>query len=269
MKRLNSYPLIYYIGRAWATCGERVSKSHQRRDQTDKAPLIKDFRDYEALFEDSEKNFEAIISPYASEFRWFFGRIYNTWFVSVDAELYYSMIRSYRPNLIIEIGSGHSTHFGMDGVNVNQAGRMISIDPAPRIGLPQAVAHIQAKVQEVDVDLFSELRDGDILFIDSSHTTEEALYHCEQILPNIHGGVIIHHHDFCWPYRVYHEDDPTTYGEPDVLLRFYSENRETFEVITCTSYVRYKNLELVSRLVKSYKWNPRKIPASLWTKKKL
>jgi hypothetical protein len=268
IKHLNSYPSIYYTGRALATCGERLSKSHQPRYQIDKARLIKDFQDYEALFQDSERNFEAIMGPYTSEFRWFLGRIYNTWFVSVDAELYYSMIRSYRPNLIIEIGSGHSTHFGMDAVNVNQTGRMISIDPAPRIKLPKGVAHIQAKVQEVDVDVFTELREGDILFIDSSHTTEEALYHCEQILPNIHSGVIIHHHDFYWPYRAYHEDDPITYGEPDVVLRFYSDNRESFEVIACASYVRYKNLELVNRLVRSYKWNLRKIPGSLWTKTK-
>ena len=60
-----------------------------------------------------------------------------------------------------------------------------------------------------------------------------------------------------------------TYGEPDVLLRFYLNNKETYEVITCASYVRYKNLKLVRRLIKSYKWNPQKIPASLWTKKKL
>jgi len=269
IKQLNSYPLVYYLGRALATCGERLSRSHQPRYQIDKAPLIANFTDHEALFHDSEKNFEEILSPLTGEFRWFFGRVYNTWFISVDAELYYSMIRSCRPNLIIEIGSGHSTHFGMDGVNANQKGRIISIDPAPRIELPKTVAHMRSKVQDVDVGLFAELREGDILFIDSSHTTEEALYHCRRILPILQPGVIIHHHDFFWPYRAYHEDDPLTYGEPDVLLEFYLDNQKSFEVITCASYVRHKNVELVRRLVKSYKWNQGKIPGSLWTRKKV
>jgi len=236
--------------------------------QTDKVPLIEDFSEDEFLFKDSERNFETILTPYASEFGWFFGKICNTWFVSVDAELYYSMIRWYRPRLIIEIGSGHSTHFAMNAVNSNQTGRITSIDPAPRIKLPKGVTHIQAQVEDVNADVFMELCESDILFIDSSHTSEEALYHCENILPYIDSGVIIHHHDFFWPYRAYHENDPITYGEPDVLLRFYLENRDSFELMICASYVRYKNLALVNRLVKSYKWNRGEIPSSLWTMKK-
>ena len=270
-ERIKHFPMfssIYYAKRAVAACRERLLSSYPPKYQVDMAPLIKSFSDYEVLFEEAERNFEAIIAPYTSEFRWFLGRIYNTAFASIDAELYYSMIRKHRPNLIIEVGSGYSTHFAMDALKKNRTGHIVSIDPKPRTSLPKDVEHAQAKVEDVDLDVFEDLSQNDILFIDSSHLTEEALYHCEHILPNLGAGVIIHHHDFTYPYCIYYSDDSITFGEPDVLLKFYMENRESFEVIVCVSYVRYKNPELVNRFVKSYRWNPRRIPGSLWTRKK-
>jgi hypothetical protein len=271
LERIKSHPLfasLYYATRAAEIVRERLFTRYPVKYQVDKAPLRKDFADYEVLFTESEHNFEAIISPYASEFSWFLGRIYNGAFESIDAELYYAMIRKYRPHLVIEVGSGHSTHFAMDALKRNGSGRMVSIDPKPRIGLPEGVEHTEARVEDIDADVFKNLNENDILFIDSSHLGQEALYHCGQIMPNLGAGVIIHHHDFTYPYSIYYGDDPVRWGEPDVLLRFFMDNRESFEVIVCASYVRFKNAELVNRFIKSYRWNPRRIPGSLWTRKK-
>jgi hypothetical protein len=269
VKRLNTLPLIFYAGRGLVICAERLSKTYYPAwRRADKIAVNGDLANYEPLFGVSEENFERIVGPYTSEFGWFFGKIYNSWFESVDAELYYSMVRHFLPDTIIEIGSGHSTRFGMDAVNRNQAGRIVSIDPSPRIQLPEGVTRIQARVQDVDIDMFRELRENDILFVDSSHTSEEALYHCEEILPELEPGVIVHHHDFSFPYRAYLFENPIKYGEPDVLLQFYSDNAQSYEVIVSTSYVRYVNPDLIERLVSSYKWNPQRIPVSLWTRKK-
>ena len=231
-------PSVHYLRKALQTYRKWLFKSYKSKYQADRAHLMKDFAVHEGLFESSAENFKEIVAPYVSEFRWSLGRLYNGAFVSIDPELYYSMIRRYRPNLIIEIGSGHSTQFATDAIARNQSGRIISIDPEPRRALPESVDHKLAKVEDVSLDLFSELKENDILFIDSSHTTEEARYHCEHILPTLARGVVIHHHDFMFPYDIYFGDDPELFGEPDVLLEFYTANRDKFEALVCESYVR-------------------------------
>lgn len=78
--------------------------------------------------------------------------------------------------------------------------------------------------------------------------------------------MVIHHHDFLYPYAIYYHNDPTIFGEPDVLLNFYWRNKELYEIIVCASYVRYKNPELLRRLVKSFNWNLGGRPGSLWVR---
>ncbi|MBN2143525.1 MAG: class I SAM-dependent methyltransferase [Candidatus Aureabacteria bacterium] len=265
IKRLS---FVFYLLRTVQTYQEWLFKSYHLKYQADKAIVLKNYIQYESLFEPSVKNFETIVTPWIAEFRWPLGRIYNGSFVSIDPELYYSIIRQYKPSLIVEIGSGHSTHFAADALKKNKTGRIISIDPEPRRSLPINVQHRQEKVEDVSTEIFLELKENDILFIDSSHTTEEARFHCREILPRLHEGVIIHHHDFTFPYDICYEDDPAVFGESQVLLDFYSVNRSDYEVLVCASYVRFLDPLLVRRLIKSYKWNPQRIPGSLWIKKK-
>jgi len=268
VKHTISQPFFYYARMTAITYQQWLFKSYPPKYQVNTAPLMRNFADYESLFEASEGNFEAIITPYISEFTWFVGRVYNSAFVSIDPELYYSMVRRYNPHLIIEIGSGHSTHFATDAIRVNKTGHIISIDPEPRRSLPKSVEHIRAKAEDISTDIFATLGENDILFIDSSHTTEEARYHCQQILPNLGRGVIVHHHDFTYPYDIYYLDDPVAFAEPDVLLDFYTANKDSFEIVVSASYVRFRNPDLVNRLIRSYRWNPRRVPGSLWVRKK-
>jgi cephalosporin hydroxylase len=228
---------------------------------------MKDYSDYEALFQGSVTNFATIVTPYVSEFRWFVGRIYNTQFESIDAELYYSMIRHFKPNLVIEIGSGHSTHFAADAIKENGSGYIICIDPKPRRSLPQSAEYIRARVQDVNTNIFSKLCANDILFIDSSHTTEEAVYHCQHILPGLQQGVLIHHHDVVYPYAIYRNNDPVVFGEPDVVLQFYRTHRESYEIVTSSPYVVFQDPQLIARLIKSHRWVPVRRGGSLWTRK--
>ncbi len=232
-----------------------------------KRPVLDNYKEYESLFEKAEENFMEIVAPFRSEFRWQIGRVYNGTFESVDVETYYSVIRKYRPRLIIEIGSGHSTWFALDAMKKNGRGSIISISLEPRRALPECVKFIQSKVEDVDAGIFNRLKRNDILFIDSSHTTEEAMYHIKEILPVLKPGVIIQHHDILYPYNHYHQDDQTIFGEPDVVLDFYLKNRDDYKIITSTSYVPYRNLELVKKLVKSFNWDLTRCPGSLWTRK--
>lgn len=231
-------------------------------------------RVYDDLYEDVVNNFEAILAPYYSENKGLLRHVFNNSFSTIDVELLYSIIRTYKPSLVIEIGAGYSTWFSRKALRKNkQGGRIISIDPNPIRDLPPDIIFIKDYVENVDVRSFSELKKNDILFIDSSHSAAEAEYHIHQIFPILANGVIIHHHGIVYPY-MYAGSPPDWLPaikriseEERVILKFYNRNRDTFEVLTSSSFVRYKNPEAVVKLVPSFKWRQVYTGASLWVRK--
>lgn len=136
--------------------------------------------------------------------------IYNTQFGPGDAEYLYQMIRSKRPNLVIEIGSGNSTLIARAALARNHAEdggadapRHICIEPyeAPwldRVG----VTMVRERVEDVDPSLFQGLSADDLLFIDSSHMIRpqgDVVTEYLEILPSLKPGVIVHVHDIFSP----------------------------------------------------------------------
>ncbi len=246
----------------------RDARNYPARVRVDFArPLIEAFAARESLFVHSGDRYESLVEPFRRELHWPVGRLYNCYFEAGDPELYYAILRTHRSRLVVEVGSGHSTLFAMEALRKNGGGRIVCIDPAPLRNPPKGAEHIRARVEEADLRLFAQLQAGDVLFIDSSHTTEEAKYHTEYILPALAAGVLVHHHDFTFPYAIYWRDNPRDFGEPDVLLDFYWNHRRTFEVLVSTSYLRFKEPGRWSRLVPAYRWNPTRTPGSLWTVK--
>lgn len=268
LKPILKYPPLYYAGTAARLVFIRMFDTYSPAYRADQAALLEDWEETGPMFSSSIENFRSAIEPFRSEFKWFIGRIYNGFFQSVDAELYYSMIRTHKPKLIVEVGSGHSTLFALDALERNGSGEILSIDPDARRKLPSRVTHIRSLVEQVDPEVFDRLRDGDFLFIDTSHTTEEANFHVSNILPRLKPGVIVHHHDFHYPYSVYWNNDRQTYGETDVLIDYYSSNKESWEVLVGAAYVRHKAPEVISELLPAYKWAQVMIPGSLWMRKK-
>jgi hypothetical protein len=145
---------------------------------------------------------------------------------------------------------------------------VVVVDPRPRVRVPREVEYIQGRVEEVDLALFEELGAGDVLFIDSSHTTEEARYHVREILPRLAWGVVIHHHDVLFPYDAYYLGDPVTFGEPDVLLEFYESRPIDFEILVSAAWVCYRNRALVEEFVPSSRRMPGRVPGSIWIRKR-
>jgi hypothetical protein len=63
---------------------------------------------------------------------------------------------------------------------------------------------LRQPVQEVPLDLFTELGAGDILFIDSSHVAKAGSDVCWlllHVLPRLRPGVVVHLHDVFWPFE--------------------------------------------------------------------
>jgi hypothetical protein len=246
----------------------RGTQMRVRPPRHDEPPVRADVDRYAALFASAERNFSELLSPWRNEFAWSVGRTNNGTFESVDIELYHAVLRTYRPKRVVEVGGGHSSRFSTEALRLNGDGASVTlIDPHPRVRVSKAVSHIARRVEDADPSVFTELQAGDVLFIDSSHTTEEARYHVAEILPRLAGGVVVHHHDVLFPYDRYYLEDGKLYGEPDVLLEFYLANSETYEVLVGAAWVAWRDRALVEGLVDSYKWQRGRIPGSLWTRK--
>lgn len=133
----------------------------------------------------------------------------NTAFGYGDAILYYSIIRHRKPRRVIEIGSGFSTLLAVDALASNGEGTLTCIEPYPMdfietLAEDGTIDLLRDKVQNINLDLFSSLEAGDILFIDSTHvskTGSDVNHEIFQIFPLLRSGVMIHAHDIFFPYE--------------------------------------------------------------------
>ena len=123
-----------------------------------------------------------------------------------DAMAYYCMIRHHRPATIIEVGAGWSTLVADLALKANGAGEIICIEPFPPEflrGIGSVKRLIERPVQEIPPVFFNDsLRDGDFLFIDSTHTVKhgsDCLHLYLSVLPRLSRSVFIHAHDIRLP----------------------------------------------------------------------
>jgi predicted O-methyltransferase YrrM len=234
----------------------------ERARHIEQARMLADVtKNYEAFWKSDIANIRRICLPFKDEYEsWPHDWYYNGWFQSGDAELYYAMIRTYQPERIIEIGSGYCTRVAAEACRVNGKGRITCIDPEPRRGLPEIVTFKKAMVQDVDLALFETLKENDILFIDSSHGTEEAIYH-HKILDRVAPGVIVHHHDFYFPLL-------SEWPEENIIIAYYMDRIGQWEGLVSNADVRHKlGAQEYSALFANYAEIPDRYPGSIYTRR--
>ncbi len=230
-------------------------------------PVRADVDQYLALFSGAGSGFRDTIGTRAGEIRWPLGRVFNGLFDCVDAYLYYCLLRARPPQTVVEIGSGNSAWIAKDAIVRNGRGRLLVIDPSPRMSLPRMAQWHRSKVEDVPLDLFQDLAPGDVLFIDSSHRIDEVAFHRDRVLPALHPGVLIHVHDFYFPYDSGYRADPRRFEETDMWLELLSRKPSHYQVLTCAPIVRYIDPNLLRELVPPYAKTPNRVPGSLWVEK--
>jgi Methyltransferase domain len=176
----------------------------------------------------------------------------NDLFGGTDALVAYCMIRHFQPRLIIEVGSGFSSLIAAEAIAKNKNSALICIEPFPQDFLRQGFlglrSLIEKKVEEIDLEFFSQLSCGDILFIDSSHTVKirgDVNYLFLELLPRLKPGVIVHVHDIFFPFdypRDWVMDELRFWSEQYLLQAFLSFNSE-FEVLIANHYLAHYYLE--------------------------
>lgn len=162
-----------------------------------------------------------------------------------------AMLLEYRPNHIVEIGSGFSTAAMLDAAD--QFGlnfRITCIEPYParlqsllRPDDHDRVTLVEKDLQKVPIDLFKTLSAGDILFIDSTHimkTGSDVHYELFHILPVLRRGVLVHIHDIQYPFEYPPEwiyDRNYSWNEIYAVRAFLMYNK-AFSIVFWNSYFR-------------------------------
>jgi hypothetical protein len=173
-------------------------------------------------------------------------------FRGVDALVGYCIARHFQPRLIIEVGSGFSSLVLGQAAAKNKNSALICIDPFPtdflRKGFPGLRSLIEKKIQDIDLEFFSQLESGDILFVDSSHTVKiggDVNYLFLEVLPRLKPGVIVHVHDIFLPFE-YRRDwvlDELRFWTEQYLLQAFLIFNSEFEVLLANSYLDHYHQE--------------------------
>jgi predicted O-methyltransferase YrrM len=142
-----------------------------------------------------------------------------------DAATLYTMIRTHRPCVYLEIGSGITTCFAHRAIrDSGLSTRIVSIDPEPRAQIDSICdSVIRAGLETCDLEVFARLQANDIVFFDGSHRSfmnSDVTVFFIDVLPLLDPGVIVHIHDIMLPYD-YPDWSKNWYWNEQYLLAVY------------------------------------------------
>lgn len=203
----------------------------------------------------------------------------NSSFGSVDAEILYSMIRKNKPKKIIEIGGGASSKIISTAIRKNNREKnsceYICIEPFPTKDLIQIVHSsgdlIMNKVENVEISLFENLGENDILFIDSSHVVKpfnDVYFEFFRVLPILKKGVFIHFHDIYLPaeYPLANIAKYNYFWNEQYMLHSFLLFNNCFKIEWSGSFAHLNIVEKLEEHFKSYE--PKSVwPGSIWIRK--
>jgi len=187
----------------------------------------------------------------------------NIMYGSLDAEFLHAMVRSSKPRRVVELGSGSTS------LVIAHAHEMNARDGAPRASIRvfdpypsqlltgvAAIDSVEAlRPEQIEFARFTELEDGDILFVDTTHTVKvgsEVNFIVLEVLPKLASGVHVHFHDIFLPYAypVLYLKQHLFYVEQYLLQAFLAYNPNY--VVTFASHpVARQHMSVVRELVPS------------------
>jgi hypothetical protein len=137
-------------------------------------------------------------------------RAWEQTYPAFDTATLYTMLRQFKPRRYLEVGCGWSSRASSAALKRNRtegaACEALYVEPYPPAHLKEITLpgeFLQKKVQDVPLETFKRLSNGDVLFIDTSHvikTQNDVEYELLHILPILAPGVIVHIHDIFTPY---------------------------------------------------------------------
>jgi predicted O-methyltransferase YrrM len=195
-----------------------------------------------------------------------------------DATVLYAMLRHLKPARLIEIGSGYSSCLMLDVNELCFDGRMrhTIIEPYPErlfSMISEAdtknAAIVRRRLQNTDSEIFDELGQNDVLFVDSTHVSKidsDVNHILFRILPRLRSGVVVHVHDIHYPFEYPKEwvSEGRCWNEA-YLMRAFLQYNDAFEIIYFNSYMHLMHREAVAAALPS---SLRNAGAALWLRKR-
>ena len=206
------------------------------------------------------------------EFKYY---VYNGWFGEIDGDVLYTILRSYKPKRVIEIGSGYSSILIAETLNKNKLkdgiiSKFTSIDPYPNPDIkgkiPRNVELIEKKLQDIKFEYFNQLKENDVLFIDSTSIVKinsDVCYEFLELIPRLNKGVLIHVHDIFLP-KEYPKEwviGKKLFSNEAYLLQAFLLFNNAFEIIWMGNYMKIKYPKLCKKMFRG------KASQSFWMKK--
>jgi hypothetical protein len=218
------------------------------------------------------------VEPYAEEFqppvvisgyRFEYG---NKSFGHGDADVLYSVVRSRKPKRLVELGSGNSSVVIRLALERNRAEGYECLyevyDPYPNdllAGTAMAMDVVPLPAERVPAAAFTQLDDGDVLFVDTTHTVRiggDVVKIILDSLPLLKPGVLVHFHDIPMPYeysRALIEEG--FYWAEQYLLQAFLAYNGAFEVVAGLRALSLERREAFARITPSIIDGA---PISLW-----
>jgi hypothetical protein len=203
------------------------------------------------------------------------------------ASALHTIIRRFKPQHFIEIGSGHSSKIISKALEMNsndvpsRKSEYIVVDPYPGEMVSKQLSFITKMVKEkvecIDPKLFEILQENDILFVDSGHTVRtgsDVNFIILDVLPRLRPGVIIHFHDINLPYeypKVYFTNPQFRmfWTEAYLLQAFLSFNRD-FEILLAMNFLQTDHMSDYCRAFPRFKLEDNWANSgSFWIRRKL
>lgn len=203
----------------------------------------------------------------------------NAFYEAGDAEIAYAIVRRLQPRRVMELGSGYSTLVLAHACSRNRSdgapATFVNFDPYPSpvlehgpVGLDEQRA---LRAQEIPLAEFEQLDDGDILFIDTSHTVKlggDVNFLVLEVLPRLAPGVWVHFHDIWLPHeyhRVLVEQMRMFWAEQYLLQAFLSGNQD-WEVVFAMQAVARAEPQRMEAFVPHY--SGENFPSAFWIRRR-
>lgn len=164
---------------------------------------------FDALIDSSKKI--PFTAGKTSQYRYYFD---NKTYTHADGLVLFTMLNTYRPKKLMEVGSGFSSALIMDTKDayLDDTMDLTFIEPNPKDRLQGLLKADDYKnttiitdiVQNVPTTAFEQLGANDILLIDNSHvskTGSDVNYLMTEVLPILKKGVLVHIHDIFYPFE--------------------------------------------------------------------
>jgi predicted O-methyltransferase YrrM len=199
----------------------------------------------------------------------------NRHFETVDAEMFYAFLRRRRPRRLIEAGSGFSSLLAAHVAAINALeGHPCAIevwdpfaDQSVRALEGRGLTLHRVEVQQAPLEALTDLKAGDILFIDSSHVLHvgsDVRYLFAEVIPRLEPGVLVHVHDIFLPAhypRRWVIEHLRFWNEQYVLQAFLSFN-ERFRVVWASHFMALAHPDELAAAFPLFRRDDE--PASFW-----